>query len=220
MQHANGSHRRGAGLWPQACLLVGLLGVTPAWGAEDLSKLPGYVDFESLNLMNGRMSNLEINLEGPLLTLVSEAVKDEDSEFSQLLSMLKSIRVQSYDLEEVPDTGPLLDQADHIAETLRAEGWRVIVRVREKEERVHVLLKEVEETIAGMMLVVVEPDELILVNIVGTFDPAQLGRLGRSLNIDPLEELGELTEGRNRSSDDKADDKAEDSGDESEENDS
>jgi hypothetical protein len=34
-----------------------------------------------------------------------------------------------------------------------------------------------------------------LVNIVGDFDPVELGRLGASLNIDPLEMLGRMARG-------------------------
>jgi hypothetical protein len=48
----------------------------------------------------------------------------------------------------------------------------------------------VKDRIAGLVVMAVEPgDEAAFVNIVGDIDPAQIGRLGRKFDIEPLDSI-------------------------------
>ena len=62
--------------------------------------------------------------------------------------------------------------------------------MRERHEHVDVYLKLKGEAIIGLTVIAGESnDEIILVNIAGDIDPAQIGRIGRRFNITPLDSL-------------------------------
>ncbi|MEX0601036.1 MAG: DUF4252 domain-containing protein, partial [Rhodothermales bacterium] len=75
------------------------------------------------------------------------------------------------------------------AKELEAQGWETVVRVREEDQRVNVYMKVRDDVIAGLVVMVLEPDDeegAVFVNIVGDINPEQIGRIGRALDIDPL----------------------------------
>jgi hypothetical protein len=176
---------------PLALLLFASLATATAASAQrDLTADPGYVDLGMLGLAREQAS-LEISLEGPLIRMVAEAVRAEDSRFAELLDRLRAIRVQTFELDE--ESAPeILRRSEAAVRDLEAAGWSPVVRIRESGETVYLYLKEAGDAIAGVLVLAAEPgDSVTLVNIVGDFDPVELGRLGASLHIDPLEMLGD-----------------------------
>lgn len=164
------------------------LGGASAGAQTSLTKLPGYVDLSRFLGSAQEQPNIEVNLSGGLLTMLSEAVKDEDPEFADLLSKLKLVRVRLFEHKEgekavsVASAWKLLDQ-------LESQGWEAVVRVRDDQDQVCILVRPAEKAIAGLVALFVDEDQTGVVNIVGDFDPVQLGRLGRRLHIDPLQAL-------------------------------
>ena len=77
-------------------LFLVLLLVSGKVGAQEE---PGYVDFKTLDLPAGPISDVEIFLKGPLLRMISESTKDDDPEFAELLIKLKVIHLQSFTFE-------------------------------------------------------------------------------------------------------------------------
>ncbi|HVS15584.1 MAG TPA: DUF4252 domain-containing protein [Thermoanaerobaculia bacterium] len=174
-------------------VLPALLGVwlaAPALAQRDLSADPGYVDLGGLGLLREEAS-LEIALEGPLIRMVAEAVRGEDAGFAELLDNLRAIRVQTFDLAG-RDADAILRRGEETVRQLERIGWSPVVRIREEGERIYLYLREQGGAIAGVWVMAADlSDSVTLVNIVGDFDPVELGRLGASLHIDPLEMLGE-----------------------------
>ena len=75
-------------------------------------------------------------------------------------------------------------------DNLKSQGWETVVRVREDGEDVNIQLKTRDNAIAGLVVLVTESGgESVFINIVGNISPKEIGRLGRALNIDPLEDL-------------------------------
>jgi hypothetical protein len=183
--------------FPVAALAVVLaLALDPAAGAQRQPPAdPGWVDLGALGLGSGEAS-LEIFLEGPLIRMVAEAVRGEDARFADLLGKLRSVRVQVFPLESA-DGDQALRRSDDTASRLEGRGWKPVFRVREGDERIFLYLKEnAAGTIDGVFVMAAQPgDSVTLVNIVGDFDPVELGRLGASLDIDPLEMLGRMARG-------------------------
>jgi hypothetical protein len=181
---------------PLAWLLpVLLLVATSAWAQRDLSNDPGWVDLGALGL-GSEEATLEIFLEGPLIRMVAEAVRKEDSGFADLLGKLRTVRVQVFSLEGA-DEAATLRRGDDTVRRLEGRGWKPVFRVREAGERMFLYLNETATgEIAGVFVLAVQAGESVtLVNIVGDFDPVELGRLGASLQIDPLEMLGRMARG-------------------------
>jgi len=189
--------RRRTILWTLvACAAVAAPGA--AGQPDDVKKLPGYVELEDLGLYDGELASLEISIHEPLIGMVATAVSESESELAKVLRGLKSIRLRTFPVEE-GDGARLRKRSAEIGRNLEKKGWESIVRVRDEGEDIQVYLRTVGNQIAGMMLLALEDGESItLVNIVGSFDPEELGRLGRSFNIEPLEVLGERTGGRHQ----------------------
>ena len=177
---------------PAAVLLIMLVAV-PASGEpkEDYKKMPGYVEFGELKLLAGVEPSVEVLLRGPLLKLCQEAVRHDEPDLASALDEIRFVHVEVFPLDEV-DTEGLSDNAKQLASGLEKKGWEMAVRVREDDEEVYIyILPGKKENIEGLVVMVLEDDdEAVLVNIVGNIDPAQIGRIGRSLDIDELEFYG------------------------------
>jgi len=70
------------------------------------------------------------------------------------------------------------------------------VRIKDDAD-LHLLILPEGDHIAGLLAVFAEPGESVgFVNIVGNFDPAQIARLGRQLDLPPLALMGAEAEKR------------------------
>lgn len=159
---------------------------------DDLRRDPGYLDLTSVEDWFESEPWLEVNIKGALLSLITEASKvEDDPELTSILSKLKAIEVRGYPLH--PSMFDDIDRrTNELAKRLEGQGWETVVRVRENEERVNVYLKSDGKTIAGLVVMVLDPSEdegAIFVNIVGDIDPQQIGRIGKKFNIDPLSDI-------------------------------
>jgi hypothetical protein len=168
--------------------LLALLLAAPA--AVRAGQVPdaGAVPFADLDLFPHDKLSVEINLEGPLLRMVSEFTKSDDPDFARLMSGLKAIRVQVFPLKEKAGPEPLRTKIDRALHWLEDRGWHSIVRVRDKGAETYIYLKEANGQVVGLTILSVEPgQEAALINIVGKLDPAQIGRIGRGLDIPQLQ---------------------------------
>ena len=157
--------------------------------AQRLEDQPGYLPMEELDLFPRDKLSVEINLAGALLRMVAAATRQEDPEFSAMMSGLKSIKVQVFPLAGI-DEGSIKTRIGRAVRWLEDRGWQSTIRVREHDEETYIYLKETDGKIAGLTLLSVQPrDEAVAINIVGHIDPEQLGRLGRSLDIPELEKV-------------------------------
>lgn len=193
-----------------AMVLVLLLAAPALAGPDDeYKKMAGYVDFEELGLVNEYEPSIEVFLKGPLLKLAREAVKYDEPDLAGALDNIKLIRVNVFDLDEIDgfDTESLSQSTKKMAANLEKKGWEIAIRVRERHERVYVyLLPGKDETIDGLVVMAIEDDDqAIFVNMVGTIDPEQIGRIGHSIHIDgvDLDYLDEYYENRKEKEEEK-----------------
>jgi hypothetical protein len=169
----------------------GFAGAALAETEAELKKMPGYVEFAALSILEGQEAKVEVYLKDPMLNLVAKFVKEEDPELFDVLKKLKLVRVQIFDV--TPElAGEISKATSTTAKQLDDKGWERIVRVRDEDEHVDVYLKPSAdyEILEGIVVMVVgEDDEAIFVNIVGTIDPADIDKLGTHFDIDGLEDL-------------------------------
>ena len=167
-------------------LFATVIGPTSAWASPPLKEQPGYIEFTSLGLFDDPEpeANVEIYLKEPLLDLVAAATRSEDEELANMLAGLNLIRVQVYED---------LDMSyEHIAARLSALSlldWEQVVQVREPDQRVQFYVRTEDETIVGLLVLVGNTDEFVCINIVGSLDLAQVGRIGRKFDIAPLDSI-------------------------------
>jgi hypothetical protein len=171
-------------------LITVLLFLAAAAGrAQKLESQPGYVPIEELGLFPRDKLSVEVNLEGPLLHMVAEATKQDDPGFSAVMAGLKSIKVQVFPLKGV-DASAVRAKIDRAVHWLEGKGWQSTVRVRDQGNETYIYLKQTGDRIDGLTLLSLEPKgEAVVINIVGRIDPAQLGRLGKSLDVPQLQKV-------------------------------
>ncbi len=160
------------------CTLLAL----PAMAQEDeLKDLPGYVDFGDLSATYGE-PKITINLGGTMLSFVGMMTSSESPETSELISKLKGIRVQIYETDENVDAAR--DQYSKVKDQLKSDGWEPIVQINEEDEQVLVYIKMDGGNMEGMTVMVVDGEEAVFVNIIGQLNPAELGKVMESFDVD------------------------------------
>ena len=171
-------------------LLTALLFLSVAGAhAQTLESQPGYVPIEELGLFPADKLSVEINIDGPLLRMVAAATKREDPGFSAVLADLKSIKVQVFPLKGV-DAGVIKTRIGRSAHWLEGRGWVSMLKVRDQGEETYIYLKQAGDRIDGLTLLSFNPkEEAVVINIVGRIDPAQIGRIGQSLNLPQLKKV-------------------------------
>ena len=92
---------------------------------------------------------------------------------------------------------------------LQDDGWERIVLVRERNEQVRVLIYNDEESISGLVVMVLDAAEMVFVNVAGLIDLEAMQKLASEMNIpglEHLEDLDEYEEYQRRRDDDDEDD--------------
>ena len=129
-----------------------------------------------------------VSLDGNLLQLASRFLSSDDPDQAQikkLVASLKGVYVRNFEFEktgeyQASDLEPIRNQ-------LRDPKWKNIVQVRGHDNADVLLRQEDEHTISGLVVIVAEPKELTIVNIIGTLDPERLADLGGEFGIPRLE---------------------------------
>ncbi len=160
------------------CTLLSL----PAFAQEDeLKDLPGYVDFGDLSSLYGE-PKIIINLGGTMLSFVSMMSSSESPETADMISKLKGVRVQIYSTDENSDAAKA--QFNEVKDNLKTDGWEPIVLINEDDEQVLIYMKMENGLMEGMTVMVVDDEEAVFINVIGQLNPAELGRVMNSLDVD------------------------------------
>jgi hypothetical protein len=163
---------------------LALSAVTSA-AAQDI-KLPANLD----QLAAKATSDVNVTMDGPLLQLAGRFLSDKDPDESRVKRMvgnLKGIYVRSLEFET---RGEYQDSdVEQIRAQLKSPGWTRVVGVRSKKDgdNAEVYLKTDGSNIGGLVVLVAEPTELTIVNIVGQINPEDLRDLGGHFSIPKLD---------------------------------
>lgn len=138
--------------------------------ALDLERLDGYFS---------EAPKVEVNMNKSLIQLAHDNENDPDTR--ERLEGLKGIIVREYALSSA-----LVDieqTFSSIGDDLEADGWQVMVRVRDNEDGEHtwIYTREDGADTGGLVVMTLdeEDDEATFVMIDGPFDPSNLGAVQR-----------------------------------------
>lgn len=171
-------------------LVLSLVGPAQAQDQNDLSSNPGYIDMNEVETWFNARPKIEVNLQGTLLDLIAGSASESESEFSSMVSQLKAIQVRGY-----PMSGASLDeiqqQLTDFSDRLEQQGWERVVYINDEQEMVNIYVRPDGDSIAGLTVLVTDSkdDESMFINIVGSISPDQIGKIGRGLNIEELEDV-------------------------------
>ena len=176
----------------QMLVVIFVAGLAPfAMAADnDIQNHPGFVDFSTLTAITSAEPSVEISLKAPLLNMVTNLIRNEDEEAADFISKLLRVTVNVFESENI-DVDEISASMSVIANDLDDQGWERVVRVREDSDHVDIYfrLSADSEVIHGIAIMVAEPGETVLVNIVGDISADDISAVGRRFDIDELVEL-------------------------------
>jgi hypothetical protein len=143
---------------------------------------PGYAAFDSQGeLAEHREFGLSL---GPApLALARLFLDKEEPDLREFLQELRAVRVYVYEgLEDDDRTG---QQLRGIESGLLDDGWRAIAKVRDGADRVSILLRPNDDGgTHGLAVIVQEPTEVVLVNLIGNVRLELFSEYMAELNVD------------------------------------
>jgi hypothetical protein len=157
---------------------------------SDLESHPGYVDFSTLTAIAATEPTVEISLKAPLLNMITNLIRNQDDEAADFISKLIRVTVNVFESDDI-DVDQVASSMSTIAEDLDSKGWDRVVRVREDESHVDIYFRLAPDAdvIYGIAIMVAEPGETVLVNIVGDISTDDISALGRRFELDVLVDL-------------------------------
>jgi hypothetical protein len=177
-----------------------VLAVCAAMPAQDdpaVRSMPGFIDLDLIQIPVDAEEVTEVTLGPQLLKMAMGTEENGDSNLSEALEGIASIRIKAFDVtpEQGEQMRPIVEQFD---QQLKADGWQQLVRVKEGKELVVVsMLNDPadERRMAGLFIMAFDPSsDAAFINIVGTIDFSKMGKLLESMdNVDlNLDELGKI----------------------------
>jgi len=171
--------------WLAVLACAVLLGAAPAI-ARPTGAVPGKVDETPfLDLVSEDDVSIEVAIGGSLL----RAILGGESELGKSVAGLESVNAVILELpsDEVGERARKLVRDTE--RQLTRTGWSRLARIRDEGSDVKVLVLNDEDKILGLVVMVVEDDELVFANIAGTLDLAAIRALGENMDIPGLDEL-------------------------------
>jgi len=140
------------------CIGVGL-------GQEaDLSKHPGYIDLEKIEIPSTADRVTDISLGPALLKLTEVFYEDEDAKDGFGIT---SVRVKSFEIRRRAEEA-VRRAMEKIEDQLERDSWESLIRVTGEDEFVRISLKFDGEKPVGLVLLAYETgDEAAFINVVG-----------------------------------------------------
>ena len=144
------------------------------------------------SLKSKAADSTDVALDGSMLQLAAQALaneKDADTaKIKDLVSKLKGVYVKTFEFKEANQYNS--SDLDPIRAQLKDSNWSKVVDIHESAsgETTEVYLMKEGESLIGLAVLVAEPKELTVVNIVGPIELDKLGGLAGlvgNLNIDP-----------------------------------
>ncbi len=148
----------------------------------------GRLRLESLERLAPKaVEAVNIEIDGVLIKFAGSMLSDEDADeraVKELVAGLRGVYVRSYEFKS-PGQFTEADVAA-VREQLRAPGWSRVMDVKSRGldfGDAEVYLATEGGRVEGFALVVVEPREVTVVNIVGSLDLDKLRKLGDNLKL-------------------------------------
>ncbi len=153
--------------------------------AQDI-KMPASLD----RLAEKASEVVDVTMDSSLLQMASKFLSDKDADEAKakkIVNGLKGIYVKSFEFDKAGEYD--ITDIEALRSQLRSPVWSRIVGVKNKNkgENAEVYLKNENGKISGLTVIVTEPKQLTIVNIVGTIDPEELSELGGHFGIPKID---------------------------------
>ena len=162
-----------------AAILLGGCGLTAS------RSNPGYANLDSLG-MNDVDNVMTLSLGTGLLRFAAKHTQD-DPETQALLNGLDGVRVRLYEIDG--DAARVAARMNRMGGRLQNQGWNPVAVTRDEDETVHMLLKRDNERMVGMLVLVVDENEAVIVNLMGELQPEMFSDAMVALDVDVAQSI-------------------------------
>jgi ABC-type amino acid transport substrate-binding protein len=170
-----------------AALAAGGAAAAPA----NADKLPGFVDGAPfLELDNGGGQLVEISLPGSLLKVFCGPLKKEEPELASVACNLDWIGAVIVGIENDVTRTQAARLFGETEKRLLGRGWERLALVRDKGNLVKVLILNRDQQVSGLVVMVMNDEQIVFTNVAGSIDLEKLGELGQEMDIPGLDEIG------------------------------
>ncbi|MCT4664068.1 MAG: DUF4252 domain-containing protein [Flavobacteriales bacterium] len=129
----------------------------------------------------------KVNISGKLFGLLSH-LEMEDQEDQEVVDMLKTItNFTMYTLDEDLKTNSLLNKVNKLSR----KGYESLMTVEEKDETINFMIKEKNNKVSELVMVVNSDSNLVLMSISGLIDLDKLSKLSK-VGISQTDKLKKL----------------------------
>ena len=138
------------------------------------------------NLFPKAVETIDVRIDGSLLQIASKFLdknKTNEAAVREIVNVLKGVYVKGVEFDK---EGEFTEQdVQLVRQQLSTPGWERIVGVRSKRdhENVEVYLMLNNGLIEGIGVLVTDPKQLIVVNVVGPIDPEKITELRGNFGI-------------------------------------
>ena len=173
------------------CCSFGFAFVTISLCLTVHAESPGLVDFGKFTPAGKGNEFVEVHVRSNLIAFASQLVEKEQPDAAKLLRNVQLVQVYVIGLTE-ENREEMQKRIQKIRQDLEGRGWERNVNVQGKDGEDVAVYTQTRggETLAGVAVTVLDPQQLVLVNVVGDIRPEQIAALGESLNINPLKKFG------------------------------
>jgi hypothetical protein len=119
-----------------------------------------------------------------------EAPSKSTEDMEQIISRLNCIKILVTD--DDPATATPVNLYLEIMKVLPSSVYKEIMVVKEKDQDVKFYVKEEKNRVAELLLVVGGKEENVLISIQGDIDMKNISKLGKSMNIEGMENLEKI----------------------------
>ena len=127
-------------------------------------------------------AKVELNLLGGVFSLAAKIMAKEEPEVSEFLAKLEAVKVRIYDKAALAEeeAGKVLKFYE---EQLKKGKWEILARVRDKDSKVCVYSLTRGDIVSGIVVLVQETDELVVVNLAGEVDVTKLSQIDKVTSV-------------------------------------
>ena len=113
-----------------------------------------------------------------------------NDEMQEAISRLNSIKILATD--DDPETKTSINLYDEVMKKLPQEEYKELMVIKEKDEDVRFLVREKDDKVVELLLLVGSPDESVMISIQGDIDMKNISKITKSLNIEGMEKLEKM----------------------------
>jgi len=152
------------------------------------------LNIDNLTALEGRADKVvDVTLDENMFRMIGKFIASSKSKspdaakVQELISGMKGIYVKSFEFEQEGQYSQA--DVDSVRSQLKAPGWSRMVGVRSKKEgeNAEVYMMVQADKIQGIAILVTNPKELTVVNIIGTIDPERISELSDSFDFPRIE---------------------------------